>query len=176
MLWSLGEETSTWTVYKTCVLPILIYGAESWVLSSKDLFDLNRTYINHLSSVLDIFYYFDAWGRKHYISHFALQAHAGLPSIAILISLHRLALAGRIFRANALHPIKSILFKTDEIDNNDLACMPYLSNFNESSWAREVQRDLESLDLSPEVLIEKYRCNFCLHIPRHIFKRDATYS
>jgi hypothetical protein len=91
------------TFYKTAVLTVLLYGAESWPTTKEQVHRLEVFHQRNLREILGIH-----WTDN--TSNPAVLLRAGLPSIADTITLRRFTWLGHIARMEDTRLIKQLLF------------------------------------------------------------------
>ena len=90
-------------VYKQCLLPILLYGSETWTLYSHDICQLRTFQQRHLRSILRI-----KW--NDFISNETVLTRANVDDIEVLLAKSRLRWLGHVGRMEDDRAAKKVLF------------------------------------------------------------------
>ena len=90
-------------VYKQCLLPILLYGSETWTLYSYEIRQLRTFQQRHLRSIMKI-----KW--DDYVSNEQVLSRANIDDIEILLAKSRLRWLGHVGRMEDVRAAKMILF------------------------------------------------------------------
>ena len=91
-------------IFRTLILPILLYGSETWTLSAKQQKQIDGTYTRLLMRVKNL-----SW--KHHPNK--KQIYGNLPPISQLIKKRRVQFAGHCFRASNEMASSFILWKPE---------------------------------------------------------------
>ena len=91
------------SVYKQCLLPILLYGSETWTLYSHEIKQLRSVQQRHLRSILNI-----RW--NDFISNETVLARANVEDIKTLLAQSRLRWLGHICRMDDSRTAKKLLY------------------------------------------------------------------
>ena len=90
-------------VYNQCLMPLLMYGSETWTLNYQQVRQLRTVQQRHLRRILKI-----KW--DHYISNEEALARACVEDIEILLVRSRLRWLGHVSRMEDDRPVKSLLY------------------------------------------------------------------
>lgn len=90
-------------VYKQCLLPILLYGSETWTLYSHEIRQLRTFQQRHIRAFLKI-----KW--NDFVSNEEVLARANVDDIEILLAKSRLRWLGHVGRMNDSRVPKMVLF------------------------------------------------------------------
>ena len=90
-------------VYNQCLMPLLMYGSESWNLNCQQVRHLRTVQQRHLRRILKI-----KW--DHYNSNVEALAKACVEDIEILLVRSRLRWLGHVSRMEDNRPVKSLLY------------------------------------------------------------------
>ena len=89
-------------VYKSCVLAVLLYGAETWPLTKAQVQRLSGFDTRAQRVICGIL-------RPTVISNDALRFRTGLPPLARTLAAHRLRWYGHLLRTSPSHPTRLVL-------------------------------------------------------------------
>jgi hypothetical protein len=89
-------------IYRTCVIPVLLYGSETWTLLKPDLRRLESFHQRSQRSILGIQWF-------NFISNIEVTHRTGLPTINYQIQRRRTAFFGHVARLADNIPAKSAL-------------------------------------------------------------------
>ena len=92
------------SVYKQCLLPILLYGSETWTLYSYEIRQPRTFQQRHLRSIMKI-----KW--DNYVSNEKVLSRAYIDDIEILLAKSRLRWLGHVGRMEDVRAAKMILFR-----------------------------------------------------------------
>ena len=91
------------TVYKQCLLPILLYGSETWTLYAHEIKQLRTVQQRHLRSILKI-----RW--NDFVSNETVLARSNVVDIEILFAQNRLRWLGHVCRMGNERTVKSLFY------------------------------------------------------------------
>ena len=91
------------SVYKQCLLPILLYDSEAWTLYSYEIKQLHTVQQRHLSSILKI-----RW--NDFVSNETVLTRSNVVDIETLLAQNRLRWLGHLCRMGDNRTIKLILY------------------------------------------------------------------
>ena len=89
-------------LFQVTIQPILLYGSETWTLSSKQQKRLDGTYTCLLRRIQDI-----SWRQHKTIK----EIYAGLPRVSVVVCKRRLRFAGHCYRASTEAVSPLVLWK-----------------------------------------------------------------
>lgn len=89
-------------IYQTCVLPVLLYSAETWTLLSQDLQRLQSFHMRSQRQILQIRWY-------DFITNGEVIRRTGMETIANIIDRRRHALFGHVVRLDSKVPAHGVL-------------------------------------------------------------------
>ena len=131
-------------IYRALVLPVLLYGSETWILTPSQISNVRTTYLTHLRIITHLnFTVTFVNGQLEYrapqTSKILHEADAA--SMEDLIRQSRLRLAGQLYR----QPVAPLTWGCMDIDNiktpkRGTRCI---------GWIESVKTDMESLHLVP---------------------------
>jgi len=99
---SVSPRSSAWRIYSTCVLPILLYGSETWTLIQADWNKLDPFHVRCQRRILHI--------RWHdFISNDQVLHRTGLFDVSYIVRKQRLGLFGHVARLRRDVPANQIL-------------------------------------------------------------------
>ena len=101
-LWRLKARSKD-KVYDQCIIPLLLYGSETWPLYQKHVKQLRTIQQRHLRSILSI-----KW--DHFVSNEEVLERANVLDMEIKLLKNRLRWMGHICRMNDTRPVKALLF------------------------------------------------------------------
>ena len=108
-LWRSRISLSTkLTLYNTCILPIFLYGAESWAITKEDSRRVNALHQWCLRMHLGIKWY-------HFISNDEVRRQTNRPPLTEIIQERRLTLFGHIARMDDSVDAKQILTSSPSV-------------------------------------------------------------
>lgn len=129
-------------LFNSLVVPILLYGSETWIILEADTARLNGFYMQCQRRFLDIRWY-------ELISNDIVSTRTGLPSISDVIRKRRLALFGHVARLAPDAPANKALLTAIDIISH---------NITPEGWRRPRGRPCKTwLDQIPLDLPEQYR-------------------
>ena len=91
------------SVYKQCLMPLLMYGSETWTLHQHEVGQLRTIQRRHLRLILKI-----KW--DHFISNEELLKRAGTEDIEVMLVRSRLRWLGHVCRMDDNRPQKQLLY------------------------------------------------------------------
>ena len=103
-------------IFKTLIEPILLYGSETWTLTSRQQKRVDGTYTRLLMRVKNI-----SW-KRHPTKQ---QIYHNLPPVSQIIKRRRVQFAGHCFRASNEMASKFVLWKPDCIGSRNSCKITY---------------------------------------------------
>ena len=91
------------TVYNQCLMPLLMYGNETWTLYQHEIMQLCAIQQHHLCLILNI-------KSGNYISNEEVLRHADIEDMEVMLVRIHLRWIGHIFRMNNDRPVKQLLY------------------------------------------------------------------
>ena len=101
-----SHDLTTFTkisIYKQCLLPILLYGSETWTLYAHEIKQLRTIQQRHLRSILKI-----RW--NDFVSNETVLDRSNVDDIVILLAQNRLRWLGHVCRMGNERTVKSLLY------------------------------------------------------------------
>ena len=94
-------------VYNQCIIPLMMYGSETWTLYHHHIKLLRTIQQRHLRSILKI-------GWDHFITNDEVMDRAKSTDIEIILVRNRLRWMGHVARMPDVRPVKALLYGVSE--------------------------------------------------------------
>ena len=120
-------------VFKAAVLPVLLYGAETWNVTAQDVRMLHACYLRCLRRLIHKSSYYD------HVSNAEVLRQCGLPSLQTLLMRQRLRWLGHLCRMPSSRTPRQVLFSK---------CLQEGPHYHPAMrWVDLIMQDLQHLDI-----------------------------